>query len=394
MRASAPAARRRARARASALARRRSRARARGSRPASSSSARDALGVEHEHVLAGDERVEREPVGDVAGAVDDRVPEALVLDVARLGLGAAASASARATISARWAASRARRRGARRRRRRRRAAPAPARSSLQLGRHVALRGEREQQVEPAVAAPVAHAGRAAVADPDQPRLLQPLERLAHRVAARAELLGQPPLGRHGGAGRERAGEDVGAQAGVDAIGQEHWLDQLGATGCTRSARRCARSTLMQRYLGGRAAPPRRPRLGVQAIIRQSNAPLCLATFPLPAGAGRRRRVGRGPHPTELVAVRDVVRHHVGREERRYPLEDRQPVAAVVHQPVAGDRRDAVGDGEPCSGVVRDDVVADEPHGILSDPDPLPAVARHAVADDVDAAHVSSPVWMP
>ena len=75
-------------------------------------------------------------------------------------------------------------------------------------------------------APVAHAGRAAVADPDQPGLLEPLERLPHRVAARAELLGQPPLGRHGGAGREGAGEDVGAEPGVDAIGQEHWLDQL------------------------------------------------------------------------------------------------------------------------------------------------------------------------
>ena len=39
-------------------------------------------------MLAGDERVERQPVGDVAGAVDDRVPQALVLRVARLRVGA------------------------------------------------------------------------------------------------------------------------------------------------------------------------------------------------------------------------------------------------------------------------------------------------------------------
>ena len=93
---------------------------------------------------------------------------------------------------------------------------------LELRRRLALGGEREQQVEPAVVAPVAHPRRAAVADPDQARFLQPLERLANGVPAGPELLGQPPLGRHGGTRRERAGEDVGAQAGVDAIGQEHW----------------------------------------------------------------------------------------------------------------------------------------------------------------------------
>ena len=61
----------------------------------------------------------------------------------------------------------------------------------------------------------------------EPRLLQPLERLAHGVPAGAEPLGQPPLGRDGGARRERAGEDLGPQPGVDAIGQKHWLDQFG-----------------------------------------------------------------------------------------------------------------------------------------------------------------------
>ena len=53
----------------------------------------------------------------------------------------------------------------------------------------------EQQLEPAVAAPVAHARRAALADRDQPGLLQALERLAHGVAVASELLGQPALGR-------------------------------------------------------------------------------------------------------------------------------------------------------------------------------------------------------
>ena len=104
---------------------------------------------------------------------------------------------------------------------------------LELRRGVALRGEREQEVEPAVVAPVAHAGRAALADADQPRLLQPLERLAHGVAARAELLGQPPLGRHGGAGRERAGEDLGAQAACGCGRTGALVGPVGWTGCTR-----------------------------------------------------------------------------------------------------------------------------------------------------------------
>ena len=97
---------------------------------------------------------------------------------------------------------------------------------LELGRHLAGRREREEQVQPAVVAPVAHAGRSPVADADEPGLLEPLERLPHGVAAGAELLGEAPLRGDGGAGRERAGEDVGPQLGVDAIGQEHWLDQL------------------------------------------------------------------------------------------------------------------------------------------------------------------------
>ena len=58
---------------------------------------------------------------------------------------------------------------------------------LQRLGHLAL----EQQLEPAVLAPVAHAGRPALADRDEPGLLQALERLAHRVPARLELLAQP-----------------------------------------------------------------------------------------------------------------------------------------------------------------------------------------------------------
>ncbi len=205
----------------------RDRARQRADRLRVAELVRHAARVEHEHVLAGDERVEREPVGDVARAVDDRVPEALVLRVARLRLGrrgerlrARHDRGAQCGVRALGAAAR------------RVGADAGAQLErgalrLELGRHLALRRERQQQVEPAVAAPVAHARGTAVADPDQARLLQPLERLAHGVTARAELLAQPPLGRHGGAGRQRAGEDLGPQAGVDAIGEKHWLDQLG-----------------------------------------------------------------------------------------------------------------------------------------------------------------------
>ena len=75
--------------------------------------------------------------------------------------------------------------------------------------------EVEQQLEPAVPAPVAHAGRAALADRDQPGLLQALERLAHRVPAGLELLAQPPLGRQRVARAVAPAEDVGAQARVD-----------------------------------------------------------------------------------------------------------------------------------------------------------------------------------
>ena len=61
----------------------------------------------------------------------------------------------------------------------------------------------------------------------RPDLLQALERLAHGVAAGAELLAQPPLGRHGRARARARRRGFGAQALVDAVGEEHWLDQSG-----------------------------------------------------------------------------------------------------------------------------------------------------------------------
>ena len=85
--------------------------------------------------------------------------------------------------------------------------------------------DHAHKVQAAVVAPVAHPSRPAMADPHQPGLLQPLQRLADGVSAGAQLAGEASLGRHGGAGRQGAGEDVGPQLGVDAIGQQHWLDQ-------------------------------------------------------------------------------------------------------------------------------------------------------------------------
>src|SRR4029079_15355484 len=69
-------------------------------------------------------------------------------------------------------------------------------------------------------APVPHPGRAALADPDEPGVLQPLERLAHGVPGRVQLLREVALGRQR---LEIAREDARAQVLVDAAGH---------TGCT------------------------------------------------------------------------------------------------------------------------------------------------------------------
>ena len=102
----------------------------------------------------------------------------------------------------------------------RRAASAPTHARISI----AARGtwsssgasvEVEQQLEPTVPAPVPHPRRAALADRDQPGLLQPLQRLADRVPARRQLLAEAPLGRQRLTGRVASVEDVGPQAGVD-----------------------------------------------------------------------------------------------------------------------------------------------------------------------------------
>src|SRR4051812_46013026 len=150
----------------------------------------DEARVDGEHTLAGDEGVERKPVGDVVGALDGEVPEALVDDVARSEVvlggehrGARLELGAHGLAGALGAAPR------------RVGAHAGAQledgaGDLEPSWDLAAGPELEQEVETAVAAPVAHAGRAALADVHEACLLQALERLAHRVAARAELVAE------------------------------------------------------------------------------------------------------------------------------------------------------------------------------------------------------------
>ena len=195
----------------------------------SASSARDALGVEHQHVLAGDERVEREPVGDVAGAVDDDVPEALVLGVARLRVGrVAASASARAAISARWAGVGAL--GAARR-----AASAPmharsssaARSSSSSGGASPWAASASSRSRP----PSWRQSRTRVAPPWLMRISPDscsrlsASRTAWRLAPScSESRRSDGTAAPGASAPERMSA---RRRRVDAIGEEHWLDQLG-----------------------------------------------------------------------------------------------------------------------------------------------------------------------
>ena len=114
-----------------------------------------------------------------------------------------------------------------------------ARGTCERVGRVALGGDVEQQLEPAVVAPVADAGRAALADRDQARLLQALERLAHGVTAGLELLAEPALRRQRVPGGVAAGEDLGAQLRVDLArhrtgwtSHRNWLYQCVARNTT------------------------------------------------------------------------------------------------------------------------------------------------------------------
>ena len=140
--------------------------------------------VERQQPLPGHERVEREPVGEVVRALDHEVPERLVDRVADVEV----------VLGGEHLGARLELRPHDRARPRRapaRGVGADARAHLQhralepeAGRHVAGGAELDQQVEPAVVAPVAHPRRPALADPHEAGLLQPLERLTHRMPAR------------------------------------------------------------------------------------------------------------------------------------------------------------------------------------------------------------------
>ena len=307
--------------------------------------AADALRVEHQHVLAGLERVEREPVGEVAGGVDDQRPQPLVLRVAGLGVGGRGERLGAGGDLGPLRGGRALRgaaggvgadAGAQLERRA---------LQLELRRGVALRAEREQQVEPAVRAPVAHAGRPALGDADQPGLLQPLERLAHGMAARAELLAQPPLGRHGRAGGERAGQDAVAEVGVDAVGEQHWLDQSGALVVPVVAVRVNPGRCDD---GSRCSPPSSPR--PRPSRRSRKRPVGLPDrrrLPAARRGGRGRpRLVRG-HAAARRLQR-LLRQRVpdaGRRSRRRPARRALGLASVA-RPAQARLRPELGRGVP------------------------------------------------
>ena len=85
-----------------------------------------------------------------------------------------------------------------------------------------------EQVEPALRAPVEHAGRAAVADLDEPGLLQALQRLADRVAVDGERLREQALGGERLAGGVAAAQDRGAELLEDGLGDGAARDGLEA----------------------------------------------------------------------------------------------------------------------------------------------------------------------
>ena len=87
--------------------------------------------------------------------------------------------------------------------------------------------QHRQRLEPAGAAPVEHARGVAVADLDQPQLLEPPQRLADRGHVDVEIGGERPLRRQPLARGVAAGEDRLAQLGEHEIGNRGAGDRRG-----------------------------------------------------------------------------------------------------------------------------------------------------------------------
>ena len=240
--------------------------------------------IEREQLLAGHERVQREPVREVARRLDDQVPERLVDRVAdvEVALGGE-QLGARLQLGAL--------RGVRARRGAPRGVGADARPHLQhrpldaqLRRDVAGRRELEQQLQPAVPPPVPHPRRPALGDPHEPGLLQALERLADGVAAGAEVLGEPALR------RQRvlvAGQDPRPQVLVDAPPRTGCTSHR-ATGCTRIAasralQRVSRVELptRQRHASVTRAATRPCSLGACRTSHAERSPRCSRSYSPP-----------------------------------------------------------------------------------------------------------------
>ncbi len=80
--------------------------------------------------------------------------------------------------------------------------------------------------------PIAHAGGAALGDPDQARLLEALERFANREAVDADLLRQQPFRGHGVAGDEDPTEDLLTESLMDGRRGEGELGREGGVAGT------------------------------------------------------------------------------------------------------------------------------------------------------------------
>ena len=157
------------------------------------------------------QRVQRQPVGQVARAQHHLAPQHGIADVHRRVVGADGGGGALGQLLHAREGRRVGALGAPAGRVHAHAGPQLQHRPGQVGRRLGARLQVQQDLQPAAVAPVAHARGAALADGHEPRLLQPLQRLAHGVAVDAQVLGQPALGRHRVAGRQRAGQDVGPQ---------------------------------------------------------------------------------------------------------------------------------------------------------------------------------------
>ena len=73
------------------------------------------------------------------------------------------------------------------------------------------------KVQAAGRPPIQDAGGAAVADLDEPRLLETVDRLAHSVPVDSEPLAQLALGRNRIAWGQVVGEDRVTQVGMDGV---------------------------------------------------------------------------------------------------------------------------------------------------------------------------------